>query len=181
MKIQISKAWVRKFCLLPSTLNIRPLIRVARVFSLNCMIPAPIFWSNAARSLIESSAMATFLSQDCCEATELIKKRYWQSLLHTHNWMRMMSKLPVIRFSYGRYQWMLSWWGWEGKRIQPFIHWFADQRQKVTWLTWGCFWWGEFFRCWGGPRWCYCIDQWYRGWIQGGICWFFWVRWYSCS
>lgn len=73
MNMQMSKAEFLKFCLFPTTKLERDFIKILRVFSLNCMIPDPILSIKTAKSLIESSAIVEFLSQQYSEATKIDK------------------------------------------------------------------------------------------------------------
>lgn len=132
MKIQMSNAELVRFCRFPSTRVDKHLIKSERVFSLNCMIPAPTFWRSTANNLMDSYAIAAFLSVQYSEATKLIENNYYlRSWSHTHNCMKMMSILIVLSFSYTQCRLLLFWWGQVGKHIQPFIRWFAGLRRII--------------------------------------------------
>lgn len=132
INMQMSKAEFRKFCLLPSIKFESDFIKTLRVFSLNCIIPDPTFSIKTAKSLIESSAIIEFLSQQYSEATKSDKKNdYLWSWSHTRNLMKMMSTPPVQRSSWNQYQWMLFWWGQVRKHTQLSKHWYAVQHQTI--------------------------------------------------
>lgn len=177
--MQISKAKHLKLGLFPSTKFERHFISVVRVFSVNCMMPAPTFWIKAARSLIDSSATTLFLSHENSDATKLLEMTYWWSWLHIRNCMKMMSILPELQSSYNQCQWMLFWSGLEGKHTRPFRHWFAVRHQRLLWWTLKCFWPAEFFLCREGPKWLGCSVRWCPGCIRGDTYWFCAVLWCS--
>lgn len=147
MNIQMSKAELRRFCLFPSTKYDKDFIKIERVFSLNPITEDPIFSIKTAKSLIESSAIAEFLSQQYSEATKFYKKIYLWSWFHIHSSKKTMSKLIVLRLSCNRYLLMLFWWGLVRKHVQLSKHWYFALHQIILWWASICFLPIMFYQC----------------------------------